>query len=281
MDLQVRMMKDLKLAGHAEGTRERYLGCVGDLAKHFWADPATLDREQLRSYVEHLAEHAGIGASRQKQHFAALNFLYKKTLGQPEMVSFLSWPKQPQPLPTVLSAEQVGRLLGELSEAKYRVLFTTVYGTGLRISEACHLETGDIDAARGVIHVRHGKGNKPRLVPLGEPLLGILRAYWKQQRPPAPWLFASNSGGPLRADTARQALGRASRRAGIDKAVTPHTLRHSFATHLLDAGTELRVIQVLLGHDSIKSTTRYVQVSTGLIAKTKSPLERLPGPKTS
>jgi len=275
-ELRDRMMKDLKLAGHAESTRENYLGCISELTKHFWASPCELDREQLRSYVEVLTERASIGSSRQRQHFAALRFLYKKTLGKPELVSFLSWPQTPQRLPTVLSAEQVGRLLEELTAVKYRVFFTTVYATGLRLSEACHLTTSDIDAARSVIHVRHGKGNKDRLVPLSEQLLGILRRYWKQERPQPPWLFAANNGEALRARTARKALRRAANRAGIDKRVTPHTLRHSFATHLLESGTELRIIQVLLGHASIKSTTRYAQVSTKLIANTTSPLEQLP-----
>ncbi len=274
-NLRDRMMTDLRLAGHAESTRARYLACIGDVAKHFWTDPAKLNREQLREYVEHLSERPGIGASRQKQHFAALSFLYKKTLGKPEMVSFLSWPKPPERLPTVLSGEQVHALLGELHEVKYRVFFATVYATGLRVSEACHLETGDIDAARGVIHVRHGKGSKERLVTLSKKLLAILRAYWKQERPTGSWLFASNRGTALRASTARKALSRAAKRAGIDKKVTPHTLRHSFATHLLEAGTDLRIIQVLLGHGSIKSTTRYARVSTELIGKTESPLEQL------
>lgn len=144
------------------------------------------------------------------------------------------------------------------------------------MSEACELQIRDVDAARGVIVVRHGKGNKERLVGLSPRLLGILRAYWKQERPAAPWLFSSRTGGPLRDDAARMALSRAAIEAGIDKHVTPHVLRHSFATHLLDGGTDLRVIQVLLGHAHIHSTTRYARVSTGLIAKTESPLDRLP-----
>lgn len=278
-NVRERMMQDLKLAGHAERTRENYLGCVGELAKFHWANPAELNQEQLRVFVEHLSKRPGVGESRRKQHFAALRFFFGKTLGRPEQVSFLSSPRAPERLPEVLSAEQVGQLLAELKEVKYRVFFTMVYATGLRISEACHVETGDIDAARSVIHVRHGKGGKQRLVPLSERLLVILRAYWKQERPPTPWMFASNRGGTLRVKTARQALGDATQRAGIDKKVTPHTLRHSFATHLLEGGTDLRIIQVLLGHASIRSTTRYARVSTRLISKTPSPLDQLLEPK--
>jgi site-specific recombinase XerD len=158
---------------------------------------------------------------------------------------------------------------------KYRVFFATLYATGLRINEARHLKTCDIDASRGVIHVRNGKGHKERLVVLSPQLLQLLRFYWDVERPPAPWLFASRTGRPLCDRTARVALKSAVQRCGIDKRVTPHVLRHCFATHLIEQGTELRVIQALLGHGSIKSTMRYTQVSAGMIAKAKSPLELL------
>jgi site-specific recombinase XerD len=207
---------------------------------------------------------------------AALKFLYTKTLWRPEAVSFLSWPSDPQKLPTVLAIGEVERLLGALERPKYRVFFTTVYATGLRIREACQLETRDIDAARGVVHVRHAKRKRERFVMLSPRLLSILRAYWALERPPAPWIFAaSTSARHLRPDTARKALKLAVAKAGLEKKVTPHVLRHSFATHLLEGGTDLRVIQVLLGHNTIKTTTRYARVSTELIAKTPSPLEQL------
>jgi site-specific recombinase XerD len=197
-------------------------------------------------------------------------------LWRPEAVSFLSWPPDPVKLPTVLAAEEVQRLLGALQRPKYRVFFTTVYGTGLRVREASRLQTRDIDTARGVIHVRHGKRGKERFVMLSPRLLKILRAYWALERPMAPWLFESNRAGrPLSPDTARKALKAAAVKARLDKKVTPHMLRHSFATHLLDHGTELRVIQVLLGHNTIKSTTRYARVSTERIAHSQSPLEHL------
>ena len=271
-----RMMQDLELAGYAEATRTSYLSSIGDFAKFHWRSPEEMGQEEIRGWVEHLTKCTGLSASRRNGHFAALRFYYGKTLGKPEVVSFLSSPSQPQRLPEVLSVEEVQRLLEGLHKPKYRVFFTTIYATGLRLDEACHVETRDIDAARGVIHVRYGKGNKERLVGLSPRLLEILRAYWKQERPAAPWLFPSHRGGPLRAEAARIALKRAAIEAGVDKHATPHALRHSFATHLLDEGTDLRVIQVLLGHASIKSTTRYARVSTRLIANTKSPLERLP-----
>ena len=163
----------------------------------------------------------------------------------------------------------------ELKLPKFRVLFSTIYATGLRISEACALETGDIDAAKGMVLVRHGKGDKERAVMLSPRLLAILRAYWRQERPPAPYLFVGRTGRPLHVRVARKALRLAAASAGLGR-VTPHVLRHSFATHLLESGTDLRVIQVLLGHESIDTTTRYVRVSRTLLRNTQSPLDRLP-----
>jgi site-specific recombinase XerD len=269
------MMQDLKLAGHAAKTQKTYLECIGLFAQFCW-EPAHADQEQVRAWVDRL-QKSKVGPQRLRQHFAALKFLYAKTLGRPEQVAFLSWPKDPKRLPTVLSAEQVSALLAALESAKYRVFFTTLYATGLRLQEACHLETTDIDAAQGVIHVRHAKGRKERLVMLSPRLLAILRAYWKQERPPAPYLFPTKSNRPLDPDVARRVLHLAAEAAGLDsKKVTPHVLRHSFATHLLERGTELRLIQVLLGHDNIQTTTRYARVSAKLLSKAKSPLEHLP-----
>ena len=272
--LREKMMQDLKLAGYAPKTQRTYLDAIGDLAKFCWS-PAELGQEQVRAWVDRLTQ-SKVGPQRLRQHFAALRFLYGKTLGHPELVAFLSWPRDPDRLPAVFSAEQVDRLLKALDLPKYRVFFTTVYATGMRLGEACRLQTGDIDAARGVIHIRGGKGGKERLVMLSPRLLAILRAYWRQERPTAPYVFTSKTGRPLSADVARGALKKACAKAKLGKKVTPHTLRHSFATSLLENGAELRVIQVLLGHASIRSTTRYARVSAGLVKKTKSPLERLP-----
>jgi site-specific recombinase XerD len=270
--LKDRMMQDLKLAGHALKTQKTYVECIGLFAQFCWS-PEQADQAQVRAWVEKL-QKSQVGSQRLRQHFAALKFLYGKTLARPEQVAFLSWPKDPKRLPKVLTEEQVSKLLEALESPKYRVFFTTLYATGLRLREASYLETRDIDAARGVIHVRKGKGNRERLVMLSPRLLAILRAYWKQERPERPYLFPTKAGKPLDADFARRVLHKAAKAAGLTK-VTPHVLRHSFATHLLDSGAELRVIQVLLGHDSIKTTTRYARVSTALLAKTKSPLDRL------
>jgi site-specific recombinase XerD len=269
-------MQDLELGGYSPVTRRHYVQSIAKFAKFHGKSPDKLGQPEVRAWVEHLRrQRPKLSMQRLRQHFAALRFLYGKTLGHPEVTSFLSWPKDPERLPVVLSEEQVHRLLGAFTTAKMRVFFTTVYAAGLRIREASRLETRDIDAERGVIHVRHGKGGKERLVMLSPRLLVILRAYWKQERPPAPWLFAGRTGNHLAPEVARTAFKRAAAAVKLGKKMTPHVLRHSFATHLLEAGTDLRVIQVLLGHDSIRSTTRYARVSAGMVSKTKSPLDRL------
>jgi len=272
--IRVRMMKDLKLAGYAEETQRRYLEAADHLVRFHWRCPSEMGQEEVREWVDHLVERGHIGPQRLRQHFAGLKFLFRKTLAKAEAVSFVSWPADPPHLPTVLSADEVLSLLNALTSTKYRVFFATMYATGLRIGEACQLKTSDIDAKRGVIQV-HGKGGRERLVPSNERLLAILRSYWAAERPPAPWLFASKRGNHLHPETARTALKRATAKAGLDKRVTPHVLRHSFATHLLEGGTDIRIIQVLLGHASISSTMRYVQVSSKVIAATKNPLDQL------
>lgn len=271
------MMQDLELGRYAESTIRNYISYVRNFAVFFMCSPALLGQEHVRRWVDHLLSRQ-LSESWLRGNFAALKFLYVKTLGRPEVVSFLSFPKSPEKLPVVLSAMEVAQVLEALYEVKYRVFYTTIYGTGMRISEARHLETGDIDAARGLIHIRHGKGDKDWNTLLSKRLLAILREYWRQERPKAPLMFTSKTGGPLNEGSARTALHKAVAAVGLAKRVTPHTLRHSFATHLLESGTELRVIQMLLGHSNIRSTTRYTRVSTALLSKTTSPLDLLPTP---
>jgi integrase/recombinase XerD len=274
MTIRQQMMQDLQLGDYSPVTIKHYLECIEQFAAFHNRCPSELGRTEVRQWVVHLKEQDW-SAGRLKQHFAALRFLYKRTLGKPEVISFLGWPRQPDPLPEVLSEGQVMSLLNAFSEPRFRVLFLTQYACGLRIGEACRLKTSDIDAARGVIHIR-GKGRVDRLVPLKPRLLAILRAYWKQVRPAAPWVFSGSSGGHCNPGVAWKAFGLAAEQAGLDtRKIKPHSLRHSFATHLLDGGTELRVIQVLLGHKNIASTTRYTRVSTRMIAKTQSPLDKL------
>ncbi|MGH7296224.1 MAG: tyrosine-type recombinase/integrase [Polyangiaceae bacterium] len=270
-----RLIQDLALAGYARSTQRVYAWAVHDFVRFVRRVPSEVDQEDVRRWVGKLIQ-SRVSPQRLRHHFAALRFLFTKTVHRPGVVSFLSWPTAPERLPVVLGLEEVARVLGELPGAIYRPFFTMIYGTGLRISEACRLETRDMDAARGVVHVRHSKGGRERLVMLRPRLLAMLREHWRIARPSPPWLFASRWGGPLNENTARNALKRAVERAGIAKRVTPHVLRHSFATHLLEQGTDLRVIQVLLGHSNIATTTRYVRVAASLIAATASPHDSLP-----
>lgn len=270
-----RLERDLQMAGKAGGTIQQYLSSLRGFEAFLGQDAGLASQDDLRDWVDHLRRQA-ISAARLRCHYSALTFLFRKTLGQPEKVAFISMPKSDAPLPTVLTQAEVKRVLDAFTTAKYRTFFALIYATGLRIREASQLETRDIEAAHQVIRVRHGKGGRERLVPLNRRLYSALRAYWAHERPTQPWLFTSQAGKPLCHATARMALLKASAVAGIGKVVTPHMLRHSFATHLLEQGTDLRKIQVVLGHGSIKSTTIYTQVSAKEIASLRSPLEDLP-----
>jgi len=269
-----RLEGDLQMAARAKGTIQQYLASIRRFEEFLGTEVGEANQEGIRHWVDHLQTQP-IGPERLRCHYSALKFLYGRTLGQPEKVAFISMPRKDAPLPTVLSPAEIQRVLDGFLVAKYRIFFALIYATGLRIREASLLETRDVDAMQQVIHVRHGKGGRERLVPMNSKLYGLLRAYYKHERPPQPWLFTSRAGKPLCHETARRALLCASAVAGIGKVVTPHMLRHSFATNLLDHGTDLRKIQVVLGHGSIRSTTIYTQVSPSQIAAVRSPLEDL------
>lgn len=272
--LRIDMMTDLAMGGYAIKTQEIYIDCIEKLANYFRRSPARLEQSDVREWVRYLTFETDVGPQRLRQHFSALKFLYGKTLGRPEVVSFVTWPRVPSRLPIVLSPGQIESLLGAIKLPMYRVLFSVVYGTGMRIGEACGLEVGHIDSARMVIRVI-GKGDKERLVMLSPRLHLILRVYWKQEKPKAPYLFTTSNGTPVDRNYPRVVLRQAAADCGLGIRVTPHSLRHAFATHLLEGGTDLRVIQMLLGHESISSTVIYTKVSTELISKTQSPLDRL------
>jgi integrase/recombinase XerD len=268
--------QDLALANYADSTRKRYQQTARHLAARFGVSPSQLTREQVRTYVEELKAR-GKSASWVITQLAALAFLYRKTLGKPEVVSFVSYPKRHKPLPTVLSLGEVGSLIRAVRHPCYQAIVMVLYGAGLRISEALALEVTDIDSARGVIRVRHGKGDKAREAKLSPTLYQWLRQYWDRSRPPLPYLFASRqTGKPPVAETVRAALALAAEQARIVKRVTPHVLRHSFATHLLEHGTDVRVVGALLGHASIQSTARYAKVTEKLVRQTPSPIDLLP-----
>jgi integrase/recombinase XerD len=197
-------------------------------------------------------------------------------LGRPQDVSFVKLRRTYDALPPVLSLKEVDALIRGVHNRRYQTIAMVMYGAGLRIREALALEVNDIDGARGVIRVRHGKGNKAREAKLSQSLYVWLRKYWTQERPPQPYVFANQQGRLPQVATIREALALAAKEAGIKKRVTPHVLRHSFATHLLEQGTDLRVVGALLGHASITSTARYARVTEKLVRQTPSPLDLLP-----
>lgn len=277
MDQSIKQLgQDLAMAKYAKGTCRKYLKIAEHLSNRFGRPLAELTREQLRAYVEEIGA-LGKSPSWVGNRISALSFLYRKTLGQPERVSFLSYPRQARPLPTVLSLDEVSALIRAIRVARYQAIAMVMYGAGLRIAEALALEVSDIDGARGVIRVRHGKGNKAREAKLSPILYAWLREYWARERPPLPYLFTSGKTGKRAcAESVRAALEAAAKQAWIKKHVTPHVLRHSFATHLLEQGTDVRVVAALLGHASLRSTAHYARVTEKLVRQTPSPLDLLP-----
>jgi len=270
-----RFSGDLEMANRAHKTIQQYVASVRRFEEFLGHDLGEASQESVRRWVDVLRQQA-IGPSRLGLHYASLKFLYARTLGQPDKVAWITLPKAKAPLPSILTKAEIAKLLDGFTTAKYRMFFTLIYATGLRIREASLLETRDIDAMQKVIHVRDGKGGKDRMVPMDTKLYGLLRAYYKHAQPQKPWLFASMAGRQICLETARRALLCASAASGIGKVVNPHMLRHAYATHLLEQGTDLRKIQVVLGHSSIESTTIYTQVAPSQIAAVRSPLEDLP-----
>lgn len=278
--LRTQMRQDLELGGYAPATTREYLQAVKRFVDHCKRPPEQLAQTEVRNYVEYLRKKRKYGASMLKLQLAGLRFLYAVTLGRPEVVAWISWPRQPKTLPVILSGTEIGKLLGAMSNPMFRAVAMVMYGAGLRISEACALRVTDIDAERGILHVRHSKGNRERCAMLSERLLIALRGYWAASRPPLPFLFPGDDATkPILADRVRKAIGAAVKASGLSKRATPHSLRHSFATHLMETGTDVRVIQTLLGHASIRSTMRYAQVSRARLAKTRSPLDLLGTPE--
>jgi len=270
-----RLQDDLVLKNYAPGTTTQYIRCARAFLDRLRTPLRRVRGQHVRRYVIKLSQDRTPATV--KMHVAAIRFLFEVTLRKPKVVESLHFPKVPRRLPDILSAEEVHRLLEAVPQPKYRAVLMTAYGAGMRVSEACSVLTTDIDSHRGVIHIRQGKRNKDRYVMLSRVLLAALREYWKLYRPTPPVLFPGNEPGTfVSAATIRTALRRARLRTGITKDVTPHSLRHAFATHLLEDGADIRTIQVLLGHGSIRSTACYTQVSTQHICKTQSPLDRLP-----
>lgn len=274
--LRQRMIEDMGVRNLARNTQLAYLQQVSAYARHFHRSPDELGPEQIRDYQVYLTQTRKLAASTLSVATGALRFLYKVTLKRDWAVEEIPMPKRPFKLPVVLSRDEVTHFLASVDNLKHRTILMTAYAAGLRISEATHLKVTDIDSARMVLRVDQGKGRKDRYVMLSPRLLEALRVYWKSARPTT-WLFPGElPGQPITRDAVGQACQKAHRASGIQKPVTPHSLRHAFATHLLESGTDVRTIQLLLGHRSLATTSRYLKVATSTVCATTSPFDLLP-----
>lgn len=274
-ELYNKMARDLSLKNLAATTQKEYLRCCCHFVRYHMTSPREMGETAIKQYLEHL-QLKGAGPETLKMNVAALKFLYGVTLDRPKVAERLPWPKVPHRKPDILSGTEVEKVLAAVKSLVPTMALTTAYGAGLRNSEVCRLRVEDVDSKRGLIHVRQGKGRKDRYVMLSERLLAMLREYWKRARPGDGWLFPGRGKGThLHPTAVRWALKNAVRRVKLNKRVTAHTLRHSFATHLHEMGNDVRFIQVVLGHASIRTTARYTQVSDKHIAAVKSPLDVL------
>jgi site-specific recombinase XerD len=279
--LHKKLIEEFNLRGTPLNTRKTYSYCIGRFERHFASSATRLGREHVRRFLLYLVEHERLSAQTHNVHVAALWFLYMYVLGRPKVVADLPRRKLTRKLPVVLTPGEVEQLLAALGSPALRAVLMLAYGAGLRIGEACRLRVQDVDSRAGVIHVRGAKRDRDRDVMLGPKLLEELRAYWRKRRPPGPELFPGRAGAgtTLTRAAVSKALHKALPTAGLcGRGITVHTLRHAFATHLLEQGTDLRTVQVLLGHASISSTTIYVHVSTARLQSVQSPLERLQVP---
>jgi integrase/recombinase XerD len=272
--LRRRMIEDMTVRNLSPATQRSYLHAVSKFSRHFGRSPDRLGLEDVHAFQVHLVS-TGISWPSLNQIVCALRFFYGVTLRQGTIPERIPYAREPRKLPVVLGADEVVRFLEAVSSLKSRVALTTAYAAGLRVSEVVGIRVENIDSRRMVIRIEHGKGGKERYAMLSEQLLAILRSYWRLARP-RPWLFPGRGEDkPIEPNVLHAACRSAVAAAGLDKRVSVHILRHSFATHLLENGTDIRIIQVLLGHENLSTTARYTQVSTRLIATTQSPLDRL------
>jgi len=277
--LRKRMLEELQRRHYSPETVRLYLFAVKDFASYFGKRPDHLGSEHLRQYQLYLLNERKLSVGSVIARTSALRFFFSKVLRRPYREIDLVYPKRPERLPSILSEEELARLIESAVTSYHRVILMTLYATGLRREELCRLKVEDVDSRRMVIHVRQGKGNKDRDVTLSPRLLEVLRAYWKWRKPKTylfPSLYRKRPEQPIDSKTVWYAVREAARRAGIQKKVSPHLLRHSWATHLLERGTDLKTIQVLLGHVDLEATTIYLHLSQQHLQGVNNPIEALP-----
>jgi site-specific recombinase XerD len=274
--LRHRMIEDMRIRNLAANTQRAYVEQISRFARHFGKSPELLGPAEIRAYQLHLVQERQLSASSVLVAVAAIRFLYKVTLKRSWSIEeVVPTCRKPQRLPIVLSRDEVLRFLDAVAMLKHRVILTVCYAAGLRISEAVRLTPAAIDSRRMVIRVDEGKGRKDRYVMLSPKLLDILRDYWRTARPKQ-WLFPGDlPGKPITPCAVEIACRTARLECNIGKPVTPHALRHAFAVHLLEAGADLRTIQLLLGHRSLSTTARYLRLATSKVCATASPLDTL------
>src|SRR5215207_10386339 len=272
--LRRRMIEDMSVRNFVEKTRNDYIRHVRTFTAFLGRSPDTATAEDLRGFQLHQTQ-TGVRAPSINGSVAALRFFFTVTLDRPEMARYLTFVREPRKMPVVLSPAEVARLLEAAPGPKYKAALSAAYGAGLRVSEVVALKVCDIDSQRMLIRIEQGKGRKDRYAMLAPQLLELLRDWWRIARPPV-WLFpGQNPVNPLTTRQLNRAFHAAAQQAGITKRVTPHTLRHSFATHLLEQNIDIRVIQVLLGHAKLDSTALYTRVATKTIREVMSPLEHI------
>jgi site-specific recombinase XerD len=272
------MLEELERRNYSKGTIRNYLRFVERFAEHFGKSPDKLGPDHLRSYQAYLFKERKLCAGSVEHHVAALRFFFLRVLHRHEFRQFLPYPKVPRKLPTILSREEVARLIEASSSLFQRALLMVLYGTGMRRAEVAQLKIADIDSQRMIIHVVDGKGHKDRDLPLSPALLETLRAYWRWLKPRT-YLFPSrchrDCEQPISDKVIWLACTNAAKKAGIHKKSNPHLIRHSWATHLLEAGTDLRTIQLLLGHEDLEVTARYLHLSEQHLQQVANPIEEL------
>ena len=278
--LRQRMLDDLRRRNYSPDTIRGYIRAVQQFAEYFHRSPEQMGGEELRRYQLYLLHERKLALGTVENCISALRFLYKKTLKRRDLAfDDLPFPKQPRTLPTVLSQDEVTRLIEAARNRMHRTILMLLYGTGMRRTEASRLKVSDIDSQRMVIHIHSGKGLRDRDVPLTPKLLEALRDYWRWKKPRV-YLFPSKMGDPsveqpISDKTVWNLCRAAANRAGIQKKLGPHTLRHCFATHLLEAGTDLRTIQLLMGHERLEDTTIYLHLSQRHLHAAINPLDQL------
>ncbi|MCX7177177.1 MAG: site-specific integrase [Proteobacteria bacterium] len=280
-ELRQRMIEDMRMRKFADKTQSHYLRAVRQFSRYLGRMPDTATAEELRQYQLHLVDQ-GISPVSLNAAISGLRFFFEITLGHGELMAKMQPVHVPHKLPVILSREEVARLIASAGSLKYQAVLSVAYGTGLRASEVCSLKVGDIDSERMTLRIEQGKGRKDRYVMLSPVLLERLRAWWraahaKGKMLPGGWLFPGmNPIDPMSTRQLNRAFHAAADEAQIDKRVSMHTLRHCFATHLLEQKEDIRVIQVLLGHKKLETTALYAQVATDILREVVSPLETLP-----